>query len=138
MPSAAFFVLLAFLGAVSLCGAAIWFGVTVAKDRRDRLRILEDAIRDGKLDDATREALLQGLVRDREDRHRGGRRRGGFGRLVFALGWMAMVSGVGLFTIGEPDSTEAGVFFVVLGFGMVTLPMALREYDRRGDVVRSD
>jgi hypothetical protein len=131
--------LFAILGVAVIVAFAIWFGAVRQREQRERMRILEDALRDDQLDEVTRQELLRGLVRDRDSREHGHpRRRGGLGRFAFGVGWLVMIAGLGLLATDDRDAIEVGAFFVVAGFGMVTLPMALREYDRRGQPAGND
>lgn len=109
-----------------------------AREKREKLRILEEALRSGNLDEATRQELvgeLTGRSRDRREEQRlreRVERRGSsvWSKLLFALGWVALFLGVGLMVIDQPDTFEAGVLVGVGGFAAMSLPLAIREFDR--------
>jgi hypothetical protein len=99
------------------------------KEQRERLRLLDEAIRRGQLDDQMRSELMSGFNGKRR-RHS---RQGGFrlSRLSFGVGWLAMFIGVGLLFVDEPEAFTAGCVVSGIGFALVTLPLAMRELDMR-------
>lgn len=112
-----------------------------AKERRERLRVIEEAIRDGHMDPATRQDLVAELTGRRPPapqtpaNAQAGRRT----RWVFGAGWLGMCLGGGLMMAGDRDAWEAGVVIIAIGFALVSLPLALREFEReRGRARTSD
>lgn len=125
--------LLSFLSAQRRRGAEL---------RMRRFDVLVEALRDPSLDVATRADLLRAIARDHV---------GVFGWiwqrlqsptlwrvLWFGAGWMTMLlSGAALatyaFRLGtvRTNDLSAIVMTMTLGFGMLTLPLALRELMRR-------
>ena len=114
-----------------------------AKERRERLRILEEQLRAGNLDAAAQQRAVAELT----PRHGRSpvpppapaapppavRPFTAGSRFVFALGWIAIFLGLALMFSGGRDEAEAGTILAPLGFAFVTLPIALRELesDRR-------
>lgn len=107
-----------------------------AKEKREKLRILEDALRSGHLDEVTKAELVGELTgRRREPRHAEpaaspAPRGSTIGRLLFGLGWLGMILGVGFLLSDNRDLMEAGVIVASIALGLMTLPLAVREYDR--------
>ena len=114
-----------------------------AKERREKLRIIEDAIRSGNLDAATKQELVAELTGRRPEA--AGRpvprpvegRRSGWARLSFAVGWLTLFLGIGFLCVDEREMFFAGSLLAVIGFGFVSLPLALRELDRERAGARS-
>lgn len=100
-----------------------------SKENREKLRLLEEAIRGGHLDEQMRADLMYGLAGKRRPR----RERSPFNlsRLLFGLGWMALFVGVGLLFAGDRDMFTGGCIVSGIGFGFVTMPLAYRELDSR-------
>jgi hypothetical protein len=101
------------------------------RERKERLRALEEAIRNGQLDDETKRDLVTELTGRRPRPHRGSVSEHGRLALVFGLGWLGLFLGVGLMMSGDNDAFEAGSVIAPLSFGLVTLPLALRELAAR-------
>ncbi|MGE0143423.1 MAG: hypothetical protein AB7I19_10445 [Planctomycetota bacterium] len=105
-----------------------------ARDRRERLRILEEQLRNGRLDAAAQQRAMDELT---------GRQAGpavaansdsphplaGRSRWLFSLGWIGIFLGIGLTLTGDRDGEEAGAILIPLGFAFVTLPIAIREVE---------
>ena len=104
-----------------------------AKERKERLRVIEDAIKNGNLEPDVKQELVGELTGRRPHRRRphvvpGPEIRGKF---VFGIGWLGLFTGIGLMLMGERDVFEAGCLMTALSFGVVSLPLALRELDAR-------
>ncbi len=104
-----------------------------AKERKERLRVIEDAIKSGNLEPDVKQELVGELTGRRPHRPRphvvpGPETRGKF---VFGIGWLGLFTGIGLMLMGERDVFEAGCLMTALSFGVVSLPLALRELDAR-------
>ena len=110
-----------------------------AKERRERLRILEEQLRAGNLDGISKQRIVDELsgrapsVAPAASGSGTSRPFGGPARLVFAIGWLMIFLGLALLMAGGRDEEEAGTILAPLGFALVTLPIAMRELesDRR-------
>lgn len=105
-----------------------------SKARSERTRLLEEALKNPAVDRATVESLAYQLTGARSPR----RPNEGAGRLmaiVLAFGWMALFVGIGVWVLGEyirdTDTVAGGIVTLVVGFGLVTYPFALRELESR-------
>ncbi len=84
-----------------------------AKEKREKLRILEDALRSGHLDEVTKADLVGELTGRRRDSRRAepvaspAPRSGTIGRLLFGLGWLGMILGVG-FLLSDDRRPDGG------------------------------
>lgn len=103
-------------------------------ERRERLKLLEQALRADRIDPQLREQIIQSLAPEQVRRHaaqhppapvRAGR------SLLLTLGWLTFFTGLGLLLSGSRDGEEAGVIVICVGFGMITLPIAMRELESR-------
>jgi hypothetical protein len=115
---------------------------TRAKERRERLRIIEEAIRSGNLEPQAQDELVQELTGRRIRRHDlQPRPAWNPSRLLFGLGWLGLFVGVGVLivggVIGEDEALAAGGIISAISFGVMSLPMAMRELDRKGQNVRT-
>ena len=110
-----------------------------AKQRTERARLIEKALSSGSLDEETRAALLE---------HLSGRSRRPewlstlyqhflflSKHALFVLGWLGLFTGIALFIAGMGFNLQelgiAGVITALVSFGVVTVPLALREVERR-------
>ena len=111
------------------------FLVTLARSRHqerlDRLRLMETALREGRLEGAERDVLLAELTSGAVPRSPRERRRRALSRLALAAGWITVFVAGGLLATGSRHNIEPGIFLLVFGFGIVTLPSVMREYDER-------
>ena len=120
-----------------LIGACVIFGIIRSRERKERLRVMEKALHSGQLDDVTRRSIANSLSGEaRKDRplwlvslyqgivylcrH-----------AVFVGGWIGMFVGAGLMIIGDSEMFAGGVMTALVSFGVVTVPMALREMEAR-------
>lgn len=116
------------------------------RQREARLRVIEQALRHPTLDQATRTELMRVLAADGRGDHVAPRAscgrwwRGGY-VLFLAGSWLTFVIGGGLWILRETMNwywidEEATAVTVVVGFALLTLPLALRELlGRRGPAV---
>ena len=113
---------------------------TRAKQKSDRMRLMEKALQAGSLDDETRRVLLDQLSGRNKQRpewlttlsqHLVFLSRNAF----FVVGWIGLFTGIALWVVGMGFGPEelglAGVITALVSFGVVTVPMALREVERR-------
>ena len=102
-----------------------------AQARADRVRLLEEALKNPSVDRATVEALAYQLTGARKPREGASP----FMAVVLAFGWLALFSGIGVWVLGEYMNAEeviaGGIVTLVVGFGVVTYPFALRELEAR-------
>ncbi|MCA8943969.1 MAG: hypothetical protein KDB80_15500, partial [Planctomycetes bacterium] len=102
-----FFIFVGFVFSL-VCGlvvANLW-----AKHRQDRLRVLDEALRNGDVDPETKRAILDSLQAKFPLR-----------KVVFSVGWIAIFLGIGLLASNDRDAFFAGTIIAPLGFGIVTL-----------------
>ena len=116
----------------------LWVISNRAKERRERIRILEEQLRTGRLDGAAQQRAMDELTR--RPAHTppsapsaAARPFSSGSRFVFAIGWIGLFLGIGLLLHGGRGETEAGLIVGSLGFAFITLPIAIRELesDRR-------
>lgn len=106
-----------------------------SKARQARFRLVERALQEGNLDEATRAQLLDsvsapgwaGILQQQIAflaRH-----------AVFVLGWLGIFTGLGVVAWGGIESEDhamgIGVVVALISFGVVTVPLALREIQGR-------
>jgi len=114
------------------------------KYRCERLRTVQMAIQAGQLDENTRQALREILAPNVLQRSRDGLLASSgrlLSRLLFVAGWLTMVIGGVLFLGmavlgGSRDDMEGTGIATAVGFGLVTLPIAMRELDARRSPAR--
>lgn len=97
--------------------------------RHRRLRVLERLLRRNDLDDVTRRALLDELRQPRRPLTEAFRAHAA--QWVFGLGWLAFFVGIGCMLTGDREGVPFGAVLATFSFGLVSLPMALRELERR-------
>ncbi len=101
-----------------------------AKERAQKMEMLEKALQNPNLDRATVQLLSQQLAGVKPENQRGT----GLAWLL-ALGWLTLFSGLGVWGLGamtgETGVQSAGVLVTLIGFGFVTYPFALRELESR-------
>lgn len=103
------------------------------KERMERLRILEQALRNPSIDRDSITALAQQITGRKAPQAPNG--PGRLQAFVLAIGWLTLFSGLGILAIGEltgaGKAAASGVLVAVIGFGLVTYPFALRELEAR-------
>ncbi|MEO0478553.1 MAG: hypothetical protein AAF196_03645 [Planctomycetota bacterium] len=112
--------------------ALVWMS-NRTKERQNRLRVLEQALRSG--------ALTAQQQRDLADELAGRPRRSGipfFSRAAFVLGWLGLFVAGGFILYEELDSPRDSCDYDTVGFlvaagsfAVLSLPIALREFERR-------
>lgn len=118
-----FMIVIAMVLGAALIGSAI---SAIAKHRGQSLSLLEEALRSQTLDAQTKQLITRALVRQPLLT-----RLWGGGKLLLAVGWVAMFMGIGFLISGERDMVEAAFPLGFIGFAMVSLPFALRELEGR-------
>ncbi|MBK8975721.1 MAG: hypothetical protein IPM29_07330 [Planctomycetes bacterium] len=107
-----------------------------SRERREKLRILEQALRSGHLDEATKAELVGELTGRRPAQHAGAVvRRSRPTRILFALGWLAFFVGAALTAVDAISPFEnglmlPGIIVAGCGFAAMSLPIAVREFER--------
>lgn len=105
------------------------------KERTDRLRLLEQALKNPNVDRETITALAQQITQQKQPKSQAPARRGRGMAMLLALGWLTLFSGLGVWVLGAMvagrDAAAAGVLVSLIGFGLVTYPFALRELEAR-------
>jgi hypothetical protein len=99
------------------------------RERRDRVRLAEQALKAERLDPDLRAALLSAL---RPQADHTWWQSASPARWCFGIGWIGMFLGIGLlcFSYGR-DEYVAGGMITGIGFALASLPIALRELERR-------
>lgn len=104
-----------------------------AKQRADSLRLLEEALKNPAVDRNLIETLTAQFTGQRPMRP-GQALRSGFDMFA-GLGWIAMMTGIGIAFAGEAsrdrDAFAGGLVTAAIGFGLVTYPFVMRELARR-------
>ena len=102
-----------------------------AKERLERIRMLEEALRNPAIDRNTLSALAQQLTGIKPP----GAAPRRLQALLLALGWLTLFAGLGVWVLGvmtrNPDASAGGLLTSLIGFGLVTYPFALRELEAR-------
>lgn len=125
---------------------AIVFGAVVvmvwmrhaAQLRQQRLQLLESALRNNQFDEHTKRELVKALGSS------------GFGlsaiaelgpiwcrRLFMSAGWITMVTGLGMLIFGSHWQEEAGGICMLVGFGILSLPIVIRELEGKRQEAKS-
>ena len=126
--------------AMMVLGAVVLALCIRSRERKERLRVMEKALEAGHLDDDTRAALVNSLSgRDRAERPQlmASLYQGVVylcRHAFFVCGWIGMFVGIGVMLVGEPDIFAGGVITALVSFGVVTVPLALREVEARRGV----
>lgn len=111
------------------------------KERQQRLRILEEAVRTGQLDEQMRAEIVAGLsgrARKQEAMQAHAahvaahKDQSGWGKLFFTIGWLGLFAGIGMLIAHEnEDMLVAGCVMTGASFALVTLPLAWRELEAK-------
>ena len=104
-----------------------------AKDRRTRLELVARALERPDLDEATKRMLaetLRGPWRSRFAAQRDGAPVRSPRHLLLIAGWLGIFAGIGMASVGRGDEEKLGVVVLLVSIGVVTLPFALREFEK--------
>ncbi len=117
----------------------------IAKDRQSRMKLLEEAVKAGNLDEQGREDLVAAVSGRRPRKHHkpaaqaapaSPHRASFLERLFMFVGWMGFLTGGALLTYGLADDCQdfilAGILVGLIGFGLLTYPFVIRELESRG------
>jgi hypothetical protein len=98
-----------------------------------RVRLLEEALKNPAVDRAMIETLTYQLTGGRKPRQGAGVQR--LMAAVLAVGWVGLFTGIGIWVFGEMtnsgDAYAGGIITTIASFGLVTYPFALRELEIR-------
>lgn len=105
---------------------------SAAKARTEKVKLLEEALKNPAIDRATLESLTYQLTGQRSPGSNGTNR---LMALVLAVGWLSLFAGIGTWVLGgvinDQDCFAGGIITSIVGFGLVTYPFALRELEAR-------
>ena len=101
--------------------------------RTERVKLLEEALKNPAIDRATIESLTYQLTGARNPRVNLGMQR--LMAVILAIGWFGLFTGIGVWVFGdianEQDAVAGGIITTIASFGLVTYPFALRELEAR-------
>ena len=106
-----------------------------SKHKQARFKLIERALQAESLDDTTRKQLIDGLtgsgwMSTLQQQLTFLARNG-----IFVVGWLGIFAGLGMAAWGVADGDEdilgGGLLMSFLSFGVVTVPLALRELQAR-------
>lgn len=104
-----------------------------AEAASQRVRLLEEALKNPAVDRAMIETLTYQLTGARKPRQGAGMQR--LMAAVLAVGWVGLFTGVGIGVYGDltncNDAFAGGIITTIASFGLVTYPFALRELEAR-------
>lgn len=102
------------------------------KARTERVKLLEEALKNPAIDRATIESLTYQLTGQRSPKNKGSSK---LMAGVLAIGWLGLFAGIGIWVFGEMvherDAVAGGIITTIAAFGLVTYPFALRELEAR-------
>jgi hypothetical protein len=102
------------------------------EERREKLRILEEALQNERLDPRTRDDVYEVLTGRRPGTRPDPSDVGAQGRLLFTIGWLGLFVGGGVLVASRHnDTTEIGLVVLIASFGLLSLPLAMRELRSR-------
>ncbi len=114
----------------------------IAKDRQSRMKLLEEAVKAGNLDEQGREDLVAAVSGRRPRHHKqpaapvSPHKATFLERVMMFFGWMGFLTGGALLTYGLADDCQdfilAGILVGLIGFGLLTYPFVIRELESRG------
>ncbi len=114
------------------------------KHRTERLRTIQKAIDAGNIDETTRRSILEALATDARNAQAMWRSSAqavvrGARNLMFLVGWLTFTIGgvvlLGMLLFGASRyDVQGATIATAIGFGLVSLPMALRELESRRSV----
>ena len=116
--------------------AITWIAIRAGL-RSQRIKLIEKAIDSGRVDEETKRALFTALAPDHQWlRDLTCQVKGMARNLLFVGGWITMFAGIGVLIASETfhwgrDESAGGLIAAIVGFALVTLPLAMRELSRR-------
>ena len=120
-----------------LIAGGVFLALMRSRERRARLQVLEKALHSGQLDEETKRSLASSISGDPR-RSRPEWLTSLYQGIVylcrhsiFVCGWVGIFAGVAMMLIGGPDVFAGGVVTALVSFGIVTVPLALRELEAR-------
>lgn len=129
----------------SVGGAVAFFALWQKENRarrQERHELLRTALQQPQLDELTRTELLRAVAREQAPLPGPSRLFGIVRTVWFAIGWLMLVGGGAtllLDSIGVLRVWEAGAACVmVAGFVVLSLPLGLREFNRRDRAVAGE
>lgn len=105
-----------------------------SKEREMRMKLLEKALDKPGLDEATRRELTAHLAgRSFFTKLLRGEDFAGLGvrHWLLIAGWLGIFIAIGMMAVGGRHEEEAGIVTLLISIGVITLPFALREFERR-------
>jgi hypothetical protein len=100
------------------------------KETERRLQLLEEAIRHGLIDREDKQQVLDALRASAPDAHARGHAALG-GKPLMMLAWIGLFVGLVLLLSGDRDAFQAGLIVIGVSFGVLSLPIAMRELETR-------
>lgn len=95
--------------------------------RRDKLKLMQKALEHPTLDAETKRALVESMNPVRAS----WAQRIGFQPLMLLVSWFGIFLGIALLAGGGYEEKQAGIVVLLLSIGGVTVPFALREFERK-------
>ena len=118
------------MAAMAFFGFCLTVAVLFYRNHTRRIRVLENVLQGGNLDDTSKQMLVAELTRPSVVVH-AILAIWNQGRLLAGIGWIGIFLGIGMLFSGERDAIRIGVPLACVSFGVLTLPFAFRELDRR-------
>ena len=115
---------------------------THAAHEQEKLRLLEEALRQGNMDEKSKEDLMESLTGRRPSspptpppavpqRPRGPNEVGFFLKFLAFIGWLSLCTGIAFLILWANFNTRSleipAVLLTCIGFGLVTFPFVIRE-----------
>ncbi len=97
------------------------------RENRRRLELIEKALDSGTIDERTKRELVEAVAKKPLGRAREGVHP------VFTLGWIGLFAGIGMVIValGEERWWRPAVMTTAISFGVLSVPMAVRELQSR-------
>jgi len=110
-----------------------------SKEKQARMKLLEEAVKQGNMDADTRQRLIEAVSGRRQAVPPvPGNAPNRMMRLVLFIGWIALLVGAAIAILAGiegrsyQDSLFGGVVVACVGFALVTYPFVVRELEGRG------
>lgn len=98
------------------------------RERMQRLQVMQKALDKGVIGPTEKQVLIDGMAHEAPRWEEGALIR----RYPIAtVAWLGLFAGIGFLVSGERHLEEPGMILTVASFGLITLPLALREMVRR-------